>query len=216
MDTREVSVCSTIHRAFDGDTVNRNVHDKETGNWQKKPITAPCCVMDYNKYMGGVDLSDQLLQYYSVHKRSNRWYRTLLYHFIDIATTNSYILHKEMCLSSENVPMSHSQFVEELSAELCGVPKGRDVMPPRGPQCLPESLASVDELAPVDEESEWERSRSGDTATKGRRYCKLCKKRTIWKCARCDVALCLVAHRNCFSKWHSGRGSQVVLGDDVK
>ncbi len=36
MDMREVSVCSTIHQAFDGNTVTRNVHDKETGRWQKK------------------------------------------------------------------------------------------------------------------------------------------------------------------------------------
>ncbi|KAI9515828.1 hypothetical protein NQZ68_022182 [Dissostichus eleginoides] len=35
-----------------------------------------------------------------------------------------YILHKEMCLSSESVAMSHAQFIEELSAELCGVPEG--------------------------------------------------------------------------------------------
>ena len=97
MDTREVSVCSTIHQAFNGDTVTRNVYAKETGKWQKENIMAPRFVVEYNKYMGGEDLSDQLIQYYSVHKRSNRWYRTLLYHFIDIAPTNSYILHKEMC-----------------------------------------------------------------------------------------------------------------------
>nr|XP_009292848.1 piggyBac transposable element-derived protein 4-like [Danio rerio] len=168
MDTREVSVCSTIHKAFDGDTVTRNVHDKETGSWQIKNIASPRCVVDYNKYMGGVDLSDQLLQYYSVHKRSNRWYRTLLYHFIDIAATNSYILHKEMCLAAQTVAMSHGQFMEELSRELCGVPKGSDVAP-RGAQCLPESLASVDE----ETDSKWERSRTADTATKGRQYCKL-------------------------------------------
>ncbi|KAL1279170.1 hypothetical protein QQF64_025843 [Cirrhinus molitorella] len=54
MDTREVSVCSTIHRAFDGDTVSRNIHDKETGTWQKKNIVSPRCVVDYKfKYPGG-------------------------------------------------------------------------------------------------------------------------------------------------------------------
>ncbi|KAL1246597.1 hypothetical protein QQF64_034560 [Cirrhinus molitorella] len=163
--------------------------------------------MDYNKHMGGVDLSDQLLQYYSVRKRSNRWYRTLLYHFSDIAATNSYILYKELFLSPQTAPMSHGQFLEELSAELCGVPKGSDV-PPRGTQCLPESLASVDEEPEAEAGVEWEIRRSADTATKGRRYCVLCKKRTIWKCAQCEVALCLVAHRNCFSQWHSGRESQ--------
>ncbi|XP_034090344.1 piggyBac transposable element-derived protein 4 [Gymnodraco acuticeps] len=161
MDTREVSVCSTIHQAFNGDTVTRNVYAKETGKWQKQNM-APRCVVEYNKYMGGVDLSDQLIQYYSVHKRSNRWYRTLLYHFIDIAATNSYILHKEMCLSSGSVAMSHAQFMEELSAELCGVPIGSFV-PPTGAQCLPESMSCAEEEEGIDS---FARRRSGDTATK--------------------------------------------------
>lgn len=95
--------------------------------------------------------------------------------------------------------MSHGQFMEELSAELYGVPIGSDV-PPRGAQCLPEYLASLDE----ESECEWERSRSVDTATKGRWYCKFCKKHTIWKYAQCNAALFLVAH----NKWHTGRGSQ--------
>jgi len=42
MDTREFSVCSTIHQAFDGGTVTRNVCSKETERWQKKSIIAPC------------------------------------------------------------------------------------------------------------------------------------------------------------------------------
>lgn len=152
METRDVSMCSTIHQ--DDDTVTSNLHNKETWRWQKKKnIAAPRCVLDYNKYMGrgGVDLSDQLLQYYSLHKRSNRCYRTLLYHFIDIVATNSYILHKEICLSSETVPTSHDLFMEELSAEWCGVPKGSDVSLRRG-QCLPESLTCVDEEAEGEEE----------------------------------------------------------------
>ncbi|KAF3849500.1 hypothetical protein F7725_019219 [Dissostichus mawsoni] len=92
--------------------------------------------------------------------------------------------------------------MEELSAELCGVPIGSFV-PPKGAQCLPESMSCADE----EEEGidSFARRRSGDTATKGQRKCVLCKKRSIWKCARCDVTLCLVAHRNCFSKWHSSR-----------
>ncbi|GLD62686.1 piggyBac transposable element-derived protein 4 [Lates japonicus] len=74
--------------------------------------------MDYNKYMGGVGLSDQLIQYYSVCRKTNKWYRTLLWHFVDIATTNSYILYKEQCSASKKKPMSHLEFMEELAAGL--------------------------------------------------------------------------------------------------
>ncbi|KAF3836280.1 hypothetical protein F7725_028838 [Dissostichus mawsoni] len=137
MDTREVSVCSTIHQAFNGDTVTRNVYAKETGKWQKK--TSWHLVVWLNIintwWAHPILFSAQEVQ---------QWYRTLLYHFIDIAATNSYILHKEMCLSSGSVAMSHAQFMEELSAELCGVPIGSFV-PPRGAQCLPESMSCADE-----------------------------------------------------------------------
>lgn len=107
METRDVSMCSTIHQ--DDDTVTSNLHNKETWRWQKKKkhCSTSLCVGLQQILERGVDLSDQLLQYYSLHERSNRCYRTLLYHFIDIVATNSYILHKEICLSSETVPTSH-------------------------------------------------------------------------------------------------------------
>lgn len=167
------------------------------GNGKKKTSWHLRCVVEYNKYMDGVDLSDQLIQYYSVHKRSNRWYRTLLYHFIDIAATNSYILHKEMCLSSGSVAMSHAQFMPGPNWQLCATQ--------RGTMLARESMSCADEEEEEEGIDSFARLRSGDTARKGRRKCVLCKKRSIWKCARCDLTLCLVAHRNCLSKWHSSR-----------
>lgn len=136
---REVSMCSTIHKPLMEMLSPETCTTRKLRGGRKKASQHLAVGLWVE-----VDLSGQLLQYYSMHKRSNRWYRTLLYHFIDIVATNSYILYKEMCQTSDTVPMSHSQFMEELSAVLCGVPKGSDV-PPRAPQCLPESLACVDD-----------------------------------------------------------------------
>jgi len=41
-------------------------------------VTAPTNSLQYKQHMGGVDLSDQLIQYYSVHHKTARWYRTIL------------------------------------------------------------------------------------------------------------------------------------------
>ncbi|KAK0134713.1 PiggyBac transposable element-derived protein 4 [Merluccius polli] len=56
MDTREVSLCSTIHPVYSGDTVQRW---KKTGDGphQLISIPRPTTVTEYN--MGGVDTSDQ-------------------------------------------------------------------------------------------------------------------------------------------------------------
>ncbi|KAL3996894.1 squamous cell carcinoma antigen recognized by T-cells 3 [Sarotherodon galilaeus] len=122
MDTREVSVCSTIHPAFSGETVKRKVKDKD-GHWATREIPCPTPIMAYNKNMGGVDLSDQLIQYYSTHRKTACWYRTMLLHFLDIATTNAFIMHREMCSAKQVQPMAQKDFMVELVCQLCGMDK---------------------------------------------------------------------------------------------
>lgn len=120
-DTREVSVCSTIHPAISpGDKVQRRVKGGD-GSWMVKEVPIPTPILAYNKNMGGVDLLDQLLQYYSTHRKSMRWYRTLFFHFVDIATTNAYILYREMCATKHVQSMTHKEFMIELVCQLCEV-----------------------------------------------------------------------------------------------
>uniref|UniRef100_A0A7N8XH10 PiggyBac transposable element-derived protein domain-containing protein n=1 Tax=Mastacembelus armatus TaxID=205130 RepID=A0A7N8XH10_9TELE len=111
MDAREVSVCSTIHAAQTGDTMQRRV--KTQNGWRTKSFPCPAPVIAYNQHMGGVGLSDQLLQYYTAQHKTMKWYRKLFPHFLDIAATNAYIVHKELYGN-----MSHKEFMEELITEL--------------------------------------------------------------------------------------------------
>ncbi|XP_058623214.1 piggyBac transposable element-derived protein 4-like [Onychostoma macrolepis] len=183
MDTREVSVCSTIHAAYTGDTVQRRV--KIQNGLRTKSFPCPAPVTAYNQHMGGVDLSDQLLQYYSTQHKTMKWYRKLFLHFLDIASTNAFIVHKEIYGT-----MTHKEFMEELIAELCGV--SQKITPKR---------TSVDHVPVPGAEQ-------ASDATAGRRTCVLCKAKhdkrqdTPWKCQACDVHLCVQLKRNCFLEWH--------------
>lgn len=67
-------MCSTVHKAYTGQTVKRKV--RESGEWKTKAITMPDCIGDYNKHMGGVNLSDALIGFYSVHTKTTKWYKT--------------------------------------------------------------------------------------------------------------------------------------------
>lgn len=49
------------------------------------PILKPSPVLDYNKYMGGVDKGDQVIHYYSVARKSIKWYKKLFFHILDVS-----------------------------------------------------------------------------------------------------------------------------------
>ncbi|KAK9540601.1 hypothetical protein VZT92_003042 [Zoarces viviparus] len=56
-------------------------------------------------------------------------YKSLFYHFLDIATTISDILHKDLCLAQQTKPMTHRAFINERTAELIGKPLSAQLLP---------------------------------------------------------------------------------------
>ncbi|KAJ8386802.1 hypothetical protein AAFF_G00165970 [Aldrovandia affinis] len=50
-----------------------------------------------------------------------RWPITVFQHFVDIAVTNSFTIHKELTSQHQEKPMTWQAFQEELCAHLLGV-----------------------------------------------------------------------------------------------
>ena len=79
-DRREVFVVSTMHN-----TSATSVMKRIKGGHVKRPLPCPTMINDYNMYMGGVDLTDQHLSYYSVTTRKTlKWWKKCFWRLLDI------------------------------------------------------------------------------------------------------------------------------------
>jgi Transposase IS4 len=71
-------------------------------------VPCPNIVSYYNRYMGGVDLVDQLKGYYGIDRKSKRWWIRLFFHFVDLAVTNAYILYIHSYRNYTHPPMVYN------------------------------------------------------------------------------------------------------------
>ncbi len=69
----------------------------------------PIFIKEYNKYMGGVDIVNQALSYYTILRKTSRWTLKLSMHLIQIIIFNAYVLHKERTQDHKKV-LSHIEF----------------------------------------------------------------------------------------------------------
>jgi hypothetical protein len=68
-----------------------------------KETTKPNAVIEYNKFMSGVDRADQLLSYYPCERKTLRWYAKVGVHIFHIILNNSYFFYKEK--SGKNISL---------------------------------------------------------------------------------------------------------------
>ncbi|KAG8239609.1 hypothetical protein J437_LFUL018430, partial [Ladona fulva] len=83
-DKKIVSMISTYHGA-----------EMKTESKGQKIKTKPISVIDYNRFMGGVDLKDQLLQSYLIErKRNTKWYMKVFRRLLNTAVLNSMVIYQ--------------------------------------------------------------------------------------------------------------------------
>lgn len=193
-----VNLLTTAHGPKGATWVHRRV--KEQGRWRQKLVRKPGAINDYNTYMGGVDKSDQLLARYNVLHKTRKWWKTLFFHLIDVAVVNSYIIFEKLRKRFSDDPRlrrptnyGQLQFREELVRELVGIGEYEDYpvyeyKAPANPDYHCEHMPEFEDI---------------------KRNCKVCYKnsktenKSFVVCSKCNVNLCLLAHRNCFKTWHS-------------
>jgi hypothetical protein len=162
---------------------------RKTRTADPQPIYKPAAVIDYTNKMGGVDLSDQLMNYYHFLRRTNKWWRKLWVHLLNMVIMNAYVLNKAYGTSKIN----HNAYRILIAQHLLGVDSfdsPLDLHVP-GPSHghYPQRLA-----------------KSVNTDKVKTRRCVHCKattnqkiRATTMQCSACQFALCIYP---CFGQFH--------------
>lgn len=144
-----------------------------------------------HRNMGGVDMSDALIGYYTILWKTRKWYRSLFYHFVDIAVVNAFIIQQQLAKMKQKKAKSQREFREALVSQLA------DWMPPPAP---PASSATP---APPDSQHACHKPKHISNSKRAfRRKCRMCHMKTPVFCPACDAALCFLPERDCFNNWH--------------
>ena len=184
-DTRPVTFMSSGHNPDHTKCVPRKRVDGSIMH-----VDCPVCIVDYNKYMGGVDRGDQLRKYYHVHVKSRKYYKYIFWFVFEVCVLNSFILsHYSPC----NLPISsYLSFRLQLARELIGdyCSRKRHTI---SKTVIHHHLVVNTPHFPCKAPS--------------KRRCKHfpCKGQTIWYCRTCDMHLCHTGDHttDCFLKHHA-------------
>ena len=94
--------------------------------------TSPIQIL-YSRYMGGVDVGDQLRCYYSTQIATKKWWHRVYFFCLDTCITNAYIMHKGTSARLGVRALNHKEFQMRMAYALMQ---------------QPHSFSAVSELAP--------------------------------------------------------------------
>ncbi|XP_037269125.2 piggyBac transposable element-derived protein 3 [Rhipicephalus microplus] len=180
--------------------------------WSKKEkvyqdIPRPVVVEEYNRNMGGVDMSDRMLSLYPTTQRTKKWtIRTMIF-ICDLAAVNSWLQYKEdsalfrgpkkNILGLLEFKMSLAHYL--LSKNRCGEESGDYEPPckvlkakvvPLPPE--PKRTTIADHMPELVNQGSSSRCRNPG-----------CSQRTKFRCTTCNIFLCITTARNCYKQFHT-------------
>nr|XP_026491734.1 piggyBac transposable element-derived protein 3-like [Vanessa tameamea] len=165
----------------------------------KIDVQCPQIVRQYNRHMGGVDLSDMLISLYKTPFKSRRWYLAIFAQIIDICINNAWLLYRQKHSGNVKSKKPLKAYRYDIYDLLCKVNRSATrkqtesvkVKKPHAPRPL--SPLKYDNIGHFP-----------STMEEGR--CRFCQKKTVVYCIKCNTRLCFVtgkAPRNCFLNFHT-------------
>jgi hypothetical protein len=183
-DSKEVVVLSNCHDA----TVGKANRKQKDGT--KLEVACPNLICFYNKYMGGVDISDQKVGVYDFDRHLKKWWKKVFYKLLMLSVVNGWVLFTE--ITRKNAKLL--QFLVPLAEKMMAIGKQNSHVKRKRSRGRPSKVAklmlNIGDHLPIE----------GTT----RRRCSRCatnkiEKRTKTICTMCQVPLC----KQCFMPYHT-------------
>ncbi|KAL6419812.1 hypothetical protein ACFW04_011177 [Cataglyphis niger] len=195
---RNVSMISTIHSAQMAESRNRS---RTSDCLIQKPIS----IIDYNKYMKGVDRADQYLSYYSIFRKTKKWTKRIVMFYLNCALFNSFKVY----VTLNGQKLAYKNFLHKAALSLIEdretEEQGTDL-----PNSEPTTTRTTSRFDRPGRLANFGKHKLVNIVTSGKcrkplRQCRVCaskKKlsRTGFTCKYCNVPL----HKgDCFERYHS-------------
>ena len=143
--------------------------------------------------MGGVDRFDQMIKYYPIKRKTNRWTNRFTMHTIQILIHNSYVLYKKYYggIKLDNFDFQ-CKFIDYLIKDL-------------------DFSNNNDTSTTIKQHYPLKSKMRSDCVHCRRKYKK--RSTTINKCKQCDVYLCVYG---CFSEYHCWDEEEFSTSDTIE
>ena len=184
-DNKCVCVASTCYPGHSSGAVSRRTKNP-SGQFEVQDVPYPEAISKYNQFMGGVDKSDQLIGYHRIVRQTKKYWKTIMYHLLEICISNAAIICKWKHLEEGTKPPTMGTFRENLIQQITSK---HPVMPGHNVSVRSDFII-----------------RRGSTPFSGpRKCCAFCQDKCSWWCQDCPFSphLCQSLKKNCHEQWHS-------------
>ena len=192
LDNQVVNVLSTNVQPDAVGTIKRTMKDGTKGEFR-----CPQAVISYSENMAGVDMNDQLRQYYSIRMKSRKYYKYIFWFLLEVACTNAFILYWLQGGHNTSLRDFRLAMAKEFIGNYCSRKQpGR-------------TIADVPVVRGIQQMQHYAMKKRTDSK-KGVSRCKLCaskhiKRETVWYCEICCIHLCHTGENDgsdCFRLYH--------------